>query len=159
MKRTGFTMIELIFVIVILGILAAVALPKFTGVSEQAKVGKLQAYVGTLNRTILPAYWSDSMMGGEEGKIVDLNVSGKINADLTPPDKIVASFGKLADSDYDFNATDVTAPVKDAKGYVASGTYNGVLYTVVCKDGNVTVAPMCDLYNAGTKKYMLNSNL
>jgi prepilin-type N-terminal cleavage/methylation domain-containing protein len=159
MKRTGFTMIELIFVIVILGILAAVALPKFTGVSEQAKVGKLQAYVGTLNRTILPAYWSDSMMGGEEGKIVDLNVSGKINADLTPPDKIVPSFDKLEGSDYDFNATDATAPEKGASGYVASGTYNGVLYTVVCKDGNVTVAPMCDLYNDGTKKYMLNSNL
>ena len=159
MKRTGFTMIELIFVIVILGILAAVALPKFTGVSEQAKVGKLQAYVGTLNRTILPAYWSDSMMGGEEGKIVDLNVSGKINADLTPPDKIVASFDKLEGSNYDFNATVETAPVEGADGYVASGTYNGVLYTVVCKDGNVTVAPMCDLHNAGTKKYMLNSNL
>jgi len=48
-------MIELIFVIVILGILAAVALPKFVGVSEQAQEGKLKAFVGTLNRTVGPA--------------------------------------------------------------------------------------------------------
>ena len=36
MKRTAFTMIELIFVIVILGILASVALPKLAGVQDDA---------------------------------------------------------------------------------------------------------------------------
>jgi len=64
MKRAGFTMIELIFVIVILGILSAVALPKFIGVSNQAKAGKCQAFIGTLNRTVLPTIWADMSMNG-----------------------------------------------------------------------------------------------
>lgn len=38
MKRAAFTMIELIFVIVILGILAAVAIPKLAGVQDDALV-------------------------------------------------------------------------------------------------------------------------
>ena len=37
-KRSGFTMIELIFTIVIIGILSAIALPKFTATRDDAKI-------------------------------------------------------------------------------------------------------------------------
>ena len=67
--RNAFTMIELIFVIVILGILSAVALPKFIGVSEQAVAGKCQAFVGTLNRTTGSALWAGSISNGDKGSL------------------------------------------------------------------------------------------
>jgi prepilin-type N-terminal cleavage/methylation domain-containing protein len=36
MRRNGFTMVELIMVIVVIGLLSAIAVPKFTGVKDQA---------------------------------------------------------------------------------------------------------------------------
>ncbi len=130
MKRAGFTMIELIFVIVILGILSAVALPKLVGVKEQADEGLVKGFVGTLNRSVGPAKWSASLMDGVNGSVDD----GNYNITTTDTD---------FPTSFTITSLDLTnCGASDANNSTAAvGTTSDNKFSIVCRDGNASQAP------------------
>src|SRR5262249_24748940 len=65
-KQRGFTLIELVVVIVILGILAAFAVPRFMRLEDKARVATLTSMQGTLLSAANMAYgvWEATGTGG-----------------------------------------------------------------------------------------------
>ncbi len=132
----GFTMIELIFVIVILGILAAVALPKFAGISGQAENATVTAFAGTLSRTVGPMMWATAISSNMNGSIKSDPNSAFFNGE--PLIHYVDNYPNLLDEtsvNFD-NCIDGTGVAQPFMQKIGQGNLN-----LFCRDGNKSEAP------------------
>lgn len=63
MRKKGFTLIELVMVIVIIGILAGIAIPRFINIRRDAQQAACDANVGAIRAAITNFYARSAMTG------------------------------------------------------------------------------------------------
>lgn len=107
-SQSGFTLIELVIVIVILGILAAVAIPKYEDMREQARTATLKGQLGSIRSAIAIQYARNAL----NGTATFPTLNGSIFADGNVPKEPMMNS----------NAVKTTPGVDDAGGWQYNST-------------------------------------
>ena len=102
-NEAGFTLIELVIVIVILGILSAVAIPKYEDMREQARTATLKGQLGAIRSSVAIQYGRNALNGAATFPVLN----GTIFADGNVPKEPVMNS----------NAVKTTAGVDNAGGW------------------------------------------
>jgi MSHA pilin protein MshA len=113
-RQKGFTLIEIIVVMVILGILAVVAIPKFVDLTTQAKIAASQSALGAVRSTLSIKYAENAATGGA----------------AYPAALVAADFANNKLPMNKLNGNDGIGTVAAAPGGTATSATNGFWYIV-----------------------------
>ncbi|WP_459819963.1 type II secretion system protein [Campylobacter concisus] len=102
--KKGFTMIELIFVIVILGILAAVAIPKLAATRDDAEISKTASNIQTLISDLGSYYTSQGEFASGSDAVKKMsNVKTPVKAKDNDCLKVDLGIGNATDGEIGFD--------------------------------------------------------
>lgn len=134
-KQKGFTLIELIIVIIVLGILAAFAIPKYMDLDKKARIAAVKGLAGSIRSAATLVHSVAMTARGLGDTITDSVNIGTENIDL-----------KSDSVQYpNASATGITAALADISGFnVQEPANNAIAYH---KDGASTPANCSVTYN------------
>lgn len=116
-NQGGFTLVELMIVVIIVGILAAVAIPMYQGATERAKASEAVAALGTI-RGAMRVYYA------EHGTYVNANFT----------DGAQVTNGSVLD----VSDTDLLGRYFSSECYTFDGVPTAAAYSIECNGANST---------------------
>jgi len=105
MRRSAFTMVELVFVIVILGIMAAIAVPRLGASREDANIAKYKGDISAIRSSIVTTRSQQLMAGNNalpvlEGANAALLFDGVLDYPIQPAANGRSGWSLAANGDY-----------------------------------------------------------
>ena len=115
--QKGFTLIELMIVVAIIGILAAVALPAYQDYTVRAKVSELILAGSAYKTAIAEKYQSDNN-SVSAGSNISVNVVGKITAGTVSDAGVITIQGSSASTSVGAAVTITMTPTYNSAGTI-----------------------------------------
>ena len=139
-KQNGFTLIELVVVIIILGILAVTAAPKFINLQSDARKSTLEGMKGAIQGANSLVFSKAAISGEEKKGSADASTTGSVN--IGADDPALTNYGYLQSTVTELsNAMDLS--ISDDE------TVNADWYIAEGADG----AKAAQLYQSGSARF------
>ena len=146
MKRSGFTMIELVFVIVILGILASVAIPKLAATRDDANIAKASTEISSLVSDI-GSYYTAHGTFGKVGEMTNVNLVDNSNNDASGVDLNNSSTVYYWDKTRKVKCVDISS--NETNGTLTLSADSDANSSLFCKGLNTAISKLITTHTFG----------